>query len=189
MTRAMSDLRASDDDRDAAVAHLRAHHLAGRLEDHEFEERVEGAQRARTLRELAALRTDLPAPEAPPAAEAPRRRPRWPGVREVYELRELDVRALDLYDDVLDRLAPLLARYGYALEEHDGETLRFVYSYRPGWAYVVSVLAFPIGLLALSVRDEDEITVRVTSRGPGRSRLVVYGFAPLGLRRELAGID
>ncbi len=186
----MTELRASDADRDAAVEHLRAHHLSGRLDDRELEERVERVHRSRTLRELAVLGEDLPAHEPAPDRPAPPvRLPRRPGVRPVHELRDLDVRALDLYDDVLDRLAPLLARYGYVLEEHDGETLRFAYAYRPGWAYVVSVLAFPIGLLALTARDEDEITVRVTSRGPGRSRLVVYGFAPLGLRRELAGID
>ncbi len=58
----MSDvpLRAGDADRDAVVDRLRAALVDGRLDESEFDERLEAASRARTLPELAALTRDLP---------------------------------------------------------------------------------------------------------------------------------
>jgi DUF1707 SHOCT-like domain/Cell wall-active antibiotics response LiaF, C-terminal len=53
-------LRASDADREQAVAALREHLLAGRLTLEEFSERVDGALRARVTGELAHLQDDLP---------------------------------------------------------------------------------------------------------------------------------
>jgi len=69
-------LRASDAEREAAVAHLREHAAAGRLTMDELDERSAAAYAARTLGELASLVADLPAPAPPPAP--PRRAP---GVR------------------------------------------------------------------------------------------------------------
>ena len=69
-------LRASDAEREAAVAHLREHAAAGRLTMDELDERSAAAYAARTLGELARLVADLPAPAPPPAP--PRRAP---GVR------------------------------------------------------------------------------------------------------------
>jgi Domain of unknown function (DUF1707) len=53
--------RIGDAERDAAGAELRAHHLAGRLDDEEFEERLGLAQAARTRADLEAVNADLPA--------------------------------------------------------------------------------------------------------------------------------
>jgi len=65
-------LRASDADRDRAIAELSEHFQAGRLTQEEFDERTGHALQARTGQDLAALFTDLPhdhAPgNAPPAA-------------------------------------------------------------------------------------------------------------------------
>lgn len=54
-------LRASDAERDAAVAHLREATAEGRLTLDEFSQRMEAAYGARTADELARLTTDLPA--------------------------------------------------------------------------------------------------------------------------------
>jgi Domain of unknown function (DUF1707)/2TM domain len=54
------DLRASDAEREAIIADLRAHAGEGRLGVEELDERVERAYAARTRRELAALTEDLP---------------------------------------------------------------------------------------------------------------------------------
>jgi len=54
-------MRASDGDRDHAAALLREHHAAGRLSPEEFQERLDQAMEARTLGQLDALMTDLPA--------------------------------------------------------------------------------------------------------------------------------
>jgi Domain of unknown function (DUF1707)/2TM domain len=54
------DLRASDAEREAVIADLRAHAGEGRLALEELDERIERAYAARTRRELAALTGDLP---------------------------------------------------------------------------------------------------------------------------------
>jgi len=67
-------MRASDADRDQVVDQLSAHYQAGRLTTAEFDDRSSQALQARTLGDLDALLTDLPATPAsavPPAAAAP----------------------------------------------------------------------------------------------------------------------
>ena len=56
-----SGIRASDADRERMVELLRAHHLEGRLDASEFQERLERSLQAKTLGELRALSADLPA--------------------------------------------------------------------------------------------------------------------------------
>jgi Domain of unknown function (DUF1707) len=58
----MSELRASDGDRDRAAERLRAAAGEGRLTADELEERLEHAFGARTVGELGPLVADLPAP-------------------------------------------------------------------------------------------------------------------------------
>jgi hypothetical protein len=57
----VSDLRASDEDRDRAAAEIRAHFAAGRLTEDELNDRIDAAYAARTQRQLSDLRADLPA--------------------------------------------------------------------------------------------------------------------------------
>lgn len=66
----MSDgsLRASDDDRDRAIAALREHLLAGRLSLDEFGERVQQVLTARVMGDLARAQDDLPAVVSPGSA-------------------------------------------------------------------------------------------------------------------------
>lgn len=71
------NLRASDAEREHAASEIREHFAAGRLTAEELSERLEAAYRAKTVRELVALREDLPAlPPAPrdERAELVRRR-------------------------------------------------------------------------------------------------------------------
>src|SRR5581483_10638791 len=55
-----ASLRASDEQRDRAVAEIREHFAAGRLTDEELSDRVQAAYSARTEGELNALMADLP---------------------------------------------------------------------------------------------------------------------------------
>jgi Domain of unknown function (DUF1707) len=64
------DLRAGDDDREAAAAALREHYAQGRLTLEEFNQRIEAAFAATMRSQLSALTRDLP-PVVPPAARAP----------------------------------------------------------------------------------------------------------------------
>jgi hypothetical protein len=57
----VSDVRASDDDRERAASEIRAHFAAGRLSEDELSDRLEAVYRARTRGELRELRQDLPA--------------------------------------------------------------------------------------------------------------------------------
>ena len=70
-----ADLRASDADRERFVEALGRHHADGRLTTEELAERTERAYAARTLGDLDALATDLP---ALPASAPPGRRPAPP---------------------------------------------------------------------------------------------------------------
>jgi hypothetical protein len=54
--------RIGDAERESAVAALKAHRAAGRLDSTEYEDRSLRARQARTERELDSLFTDLPAP-------------------------------------------------------------------------------------------------------------------------------
>jgi hypothetical protein len=67
----MSELRASDADRDLAAERLRAAAGEGRLSSDELEERLERALSARTEAELAPLTADLPGPVRRPARVRP----------------------------------------------------------------------------------------------------------------------
>ena len=73
-----SELRASDADRDRAIAELREHTAAGRLTLEEFSERVDRAVTAKTLPELDEIRSDLPS--ALPVERARRRPKRFSAV-------------------------------------------------------------------------------------------------------------
>jgi hypothetical protein len=58
-------MRASDADRERIAALLRDNYAAGRLTSDEFNERLDKAYAAKTLGDLNALTTDLPAPDLP----------------------------------------------------------------------------------------------------------------------------
>jgi hypothetical protein len=64
-----SHLRASDAERERTGEQLREHFTAGRLSQAELDERLQGAYRASTVGELAALMTDLPALPLSPAQQ------------------------------------------------------------------------------------------------------------------------
>jgi len=69
--RPVSELRAANKDREAVVDRLQGAFVEGRLQLHEYDERVALAYQAVTYADLAALFTDLPAdnPIGPPVAK------------------------------------------------------------------------------------------------------------------------
>ena len=181
-------LRAGDSDRAAVVHLLRAHHLEGRLTLEEFEERVEQAHRAITLIELADLHSDLPelpARRADVVAHRGRRPPRVPGTHAFVERIELEVDPAVAREQVFEHIAPALARVGYELSIVGG-ALMFRRRWRPTWTILLAIFTFPIGLLALTYRDSDEVIVEIKAGPHGGTDLIAHGVAPLAVRRAFA---
>jgi hypothetical protein len=181
-------LRAGDSDRDAVIALLRAHHLEGRLTVDEFEERVERAHRAVTLIELGDLHSDLPevaARRGTVMARGERRVPRVPGTFSFVERVELAVDPALARQQAFEHIAPALARNGYELSVIGG-ALMFRRRWRPAWTILVAIFTFPIGLLALSVQNTDEIVVEIRDGANAGTELIAHGVGPLGVRRAFA---
>lgn len=80
----MSELRASDADREHAAERLRSATVEGRLGPDELEARVEAALSARTYGELERLTADLPAPRPAPERRSRRGRIRLDGDRMAF---------------------------------------------------------------------------------------------------------
>jgi Domain of unknown function (DUF1707) len=68
---AAPQMRASDADRDAALAELSKHFQAGRLTSDELDERTGRALQARTMGELQVLMSDLPTAPVPATPSGP----------------------------------------------------------------------------------------------------------------------
>jgi hypothetical protein len=64
-----SEVRVSDHDRERVVGQIREHFAAGRLTEDELSERVQAAYQARTSKELAEVRADLPQLPPTPAEQ------------------------------------------------------------------------------------------------------------------------
>jgi hypothetical protein len=73
-----SNLRASDADRDAVLAELSEHFMAGRLTSPELDERTNRALAAKTYGDLQGLMQDLPAIRTAAAAQPPEPAPPAP---------------------------------------------------------------------------------------------------------------
>jgi Domain of unknown function (DUF1707) len=183
-------LRAGDSDRSAVVDLLRAHHLDGRLNVEEFEERVERAHRAVTLLELGDLHDDLPelAPRRGKMVARGRRAPRIPGRLAFVERVELGVDPRMAREQALEYIAPALARNGYEMTMPSATTLLFRRRWRPVWTILLAIFTFPIGLLALTYQHEDEVIVEIDDGRRGGTAVLAHGVGPLNVRRAFANL-
>ncbi len=182
-------LRAGDSDRSAVVDLLRAHHLDGRLTVEEFEERVGRAHAAVTLLELGDLHDDLPelVPRRGKVVARARRAPRIPGRLAFVERVELAVDPRLAREQAFEYIAPALARSGYELSVVGG-ALMFRRRWRPLWTILVAVGTFPLGLVALAHKNEDEVIVEIDEAPGGGTALLAHGVGPLNVRRAFAGL-
>jgi hypothetical protein len=64
-----TDLRVSDEERDATALEIREHYASGRLDDDELSERLSAAYGAKTQGQLQAVRADLPPLPPSPAVK------------------------------------------------------------------------------------------------------------------------
>ena len=185
----MTDLRASDADRERTVAALRHHAAIGRLTIDELDERSERAYAATTLRELGALQADLPAEALrPPERAGRRRRPKVPGTRGFTTRWHAPTDAKTTMAELMAHVAPPLDRWGYDLVQRFDDRLRFECEVRPGWTILVAIFAFPLGLLALMHTDRERTTIDLAETDRGTT-LVASGVAPLPVRRAFAELE
>jgi hypothetical protein len=184
-----SDLRASDADRDEVVTLLRRHAAVGRLTVDELDERCARALSAVTMGELRVLLEDLPREASGPAPAAPAKKaPRVPGKYHFAETWRAPSSAEHTMAELMEHVAPPLARHGYTLEARSPYRLVFARSKRPVWTILVAIFLFPFGLLALLYRDREQITIDLHPEG--RSTLVsASGVAPLDVRRAFAILE
>ena len=75
-----ADERVSDAERTAVADELSKHYTEGRLDQEEFDQRLNQAMAAKTYRDLAGLLQDLPQADAPVVPAAPVRRRRGTGL-------------------------------------------------------------------------------------------------------------
>jgi hypothetical protein len=187
-------LRAGDRERERAAQELRAHHLAGRLDAAELDERLGLAYAARTLGDLAELLEDLPELAArgvvlPDPPRLPRPRVGMPGLVRFHQVHELPSEVGEAYLEAMSRMVPAMQSFGYdVVERRRDESLVFERDETPGWAPFVAVLAFPVGLLALLVDRATRVRVDFSPRPGGRCRLVVSGEARRPVRKAFAGL-
>jgi Domain of unknown function (DUF1707) len=186
-------LRAGDRDRERSAQELRRHHLDGRLDADELEERLGRAYGARTLGDLAALLGDLPAlaQEVAPST-GPVERPRVGGfgLLSFAQVHELPSSVPDAYAEALDSIVRGMVLHGYDLvDRSDDRWLTFECHERPAWVPLVCVFAFPVGLVALSVRTTTRVRMDFVPAGSGRCRLTISGEARRPVRKALAAIS
>lgn len=188
----MSDLRASDADREQTVDFLRRHASEGRLTVDELDERMTQAFAARTVRELAVLRADLPADVAPrPHAPERRRRKRpWVPGRSPFHARwHSPAGARATLRELMADVAPPMEQWGYDITQRWDGRLRFERERRPAWTIVLAVIFFPIGLLALLYKERERVTIDLDELDDGTTQLVASGVAPLPIRRAFAELE
>ena len=180
------DIRASDAERDEVVTLLRRHAEVGRLTVDELDERCSAALSAVTLGELGALLRDLP--DDQPHPHPVRNPPRMPGKHHFAETWRAPSTAERTMSELMEHVAPPLARHGYRLVERTPYRLAFSRDRRPVWTILVAVFLFPFGLLALLYKDSEQITIDLHPEG--RSTLVsAAGIAPLDVRRAFATLE
>lgn len=156
----MSDVRASDREREAATLRLRADHLEGRLSVDELEERVAAAQAAVTLGDLAALQQDLPARHSAPPP-SPATMPWVPGRRGFSHRVRLDAPPHVVRDHATAYLVPALDTIGLRMLRSSPDHMEFS-------------------------RGLDRATLTLQPAGDDGTLLIAHGHAPLAVRRAFA---
>jgi hypothetical protein len=184
----MDRMRASDQEREAAVGVLRAAAHEGRLDTDELEERVARAYAAKTRGELTALVDDLPnaAPRASVGPPAPL--PRAPGTAGFIARWQAPVPLERATSDLMEFVVPPLRAHGYQIVGRSRTELVFERSRQPVWTIVVAVAVFPIGLLALLHRRREQVILSAVEHG-GETTIIAQGEAPLRVRRALSELE
>ena len=85
-------------------------------------------------------------------------------------------------------VAPRLFDAGYRLETQSQTMLMFGRKQRPAWTFVVAILAFPLGLIALLYEDESQVILAIDP-GESETSVQISGTAPMTVRRAVLNLD
>ncbi len=186
------DLRASDRDRESAAEHLRKSCVEGRITPEELEERLERAMSAVTMAQLSEVVVDLP-PLATSARDAPTTTspPAKPGPVGVLPFAHRVLAPSSVEEtrwQVLSTIAPRLADHGYKLVSESPTGLVFEWRSRPAWTILLAIVAFPIGLLALTVTRDERIVISLSERQEGGTEMIIHGSAPRRIRKAFLNL-
>lgn len=166
--------RASDSDRNAIQAQLRAHCLAGRISVDELERRVGLAIQAETISELRGVVADLP--DVRPLDRVQAGKPMSvgpPGVRPFIRQVVAPAGAAGTRRAALDTLAPALSRMRFELLEHAADRLVFERVSRNGW---------------FSVRRE-RVAISLEELGADQTLVIIHGRATRAVRKQFAALS
>jgi hypothetical protein len=190
-------LRASDEDREDVADALRAHCAAGRLEVGELEERLAATLSARTLGELGDLVADLPRGRSParprrtvtvPTSSPAKRE--WPGLRRFHQRHVFEIDRKVAFRKMIEHIVPAMVQAGYdVVGRSEPELVVFERGERPTWVPLVCIFLFPIGLVALSVRDKHRVVISLYELQPYGTQLVVQGTATRAVRKAFANLS
>ena len=91
--------------------------------------------------------------------------------------------------ELMADVVPPMERSGYDITQRWDGRLRFERETRPVWTFVVAVLLFPVGLIALLYKDRELVTIDLDEFDDGTTQLVASGVAPLPIRRAFADLQ
>ena len=177
--------RASDSERERVAGRLRDA-AAGRLTVDELDERTAPAYSAVTRGELAELLTTCPSPRAAARRASVRIAAAVaPGPLRVHGPLAGACEPPEAQADLMEYVAPPMHRFGYDLVERTPDRMVFERRTFPVWTLLPAIFLFPIGLLALLIRNDERVAIDLVERR-GETLLIAQGVAPLPVRRAFA---
>jgi hypothetical protein len=166
-------LRASDGEREEAVALLGRAAGEGRIDVPELEARVARAYAATERQELLLLLDDLPKAQLRPRADA---RAQW----------RAPVGPSQAADDLVAFVGGLLQMHGYSLQERSAERLLFSRKRRRAWLQPARYV-LPLRVLVW-LRKREDVVFELYADG-GVTTIVATGHAPPEVWQALAAIE
>jgi hypothetical protein len=167
-------IRASDVDRGAISAQLRAHCVAGRISIEELERRLDVAMRAETVHDLRKLVADLPQDEPSDRARARAQMSLWrPGVLPFIRQVTVPASLARTRRAAVSTLAPALSAMGFELLDQSDAGLIFERVSRSGWFSTT----------------RERVVISLEKQGADQTLAIIYGRAARAVRKQFATLS
>lgn len=178
------DLRASDADRDATTAALRQHHLSGRIDELELEQRLGEALTAQTVGQLQGLTRDLGTARVAQPIDPEANRVRGFGTRQFKQQYEIPGRPADVYGALITHILPAFVEAGYDIVSTiEPSTIVFELKERSPWWLLFGVLPYLVS------EERSRVVFSINQIDQQASRMTISGRAPRSVRKWLLRFD